>query len=108
MTSRPRASAIPARDELLALLRAERHHLECSGVRRAALFGSAARGDATMSSDVDVLVVLDPNAHVGLVQFAKLREHLRKLFGRDVDLLSHRALRPERDGATLDEAVWAF
>jgi predicted nucleotidyltransferase len=103
-----RAGASPSQLELLTLLRAERGMLERSGVRRAALFGSTARGDATASSDVDVLVVLDPDAHVGLVRFVALQEHLQKLFGRDVDLVSRGALRLDRDAAILDEAVWAF
>ncbi|HEY6237016.1 MAG TPA: nucleotidyltransferase domain-containing protein [Candidatus Elarobacter sp.] len=82
--------------------------MEQSGIRRAALFGSTARGDANPDSDVDVLVVLDPDAHVGLVRFVALRDHLRQLFGRDVDLVSRGALRADRDHAILDEAVWAF
>ena len=108
MTRVGRMDSPPDRRGLLALLRAERRMLERSGVRRAALVGSTARGDATAASDVDVLVVLDPEAHVGLVGFAALQERLRELFGRDVDLMSHRALRPDRDRAILDEAIWAF
>ena len=103
-----RGGPVPDRNELLTLLRADRRTLEQSGIRRAALFGSTARGDANPDSDVDVLVVLDPDAHVGLVRFAALQDHLRQLFGRDVDLVSRGALRTDRDGAILDEAVWAF
>jgi uncharacterized protein len=99
---------VPDQNAMLALLRAERRVLERSGVRRAALFGSTARGNATAASDVDILVVLDPAAHVGLIRFAALQEHLRQLLGRDVDLVSRGALRPDRDGAILDEAIWAF
>ena len=102
------ADGAPDRLELLRLLRADRGVLERSGIRCAALFGSTARGDAKANSDVDVLVVLDPDAHVGLVRFVALQEHLRQLFGREVDLVSRGALLPDRDGAILDEAVWAF
>jgi predicted nucleotidyltransferase len=93
---------------LLAMLRADRSVLERSGVRRAALFGSTARGEANAASDVDVLVVLDSNAHIGLLRFAALQDHLRELFGRKVDLVSRGALNPDRDQAILDEAIWAF
>lgn len=99
---------VPDRDRLLMLLRADRTALERSGIRRAALFGSSARGDANADSDVDVLVVLDPEAHVGLVRFVTLQEHLRRLFGREVDLVSRGSLLPDRDRAILNEAVWAF
>ena len=100
--------AAPERRSLLALLRAERATLERSGVRRAALFGSVARGDANAESDVDILVVLDPDAHVGLIRFAMLQEHLQRVLGRHVDVLSHGALKTDRDAAILADAVWAF
>lgn len=102
------ATDAPERHTLLALLRAERPLLERSGVRSAALFGSTARGDARADSDIDILVVLDPDAHVGLLRFIELKERLENLFGRDVDLVSRGALRPDRDAGILAEAVWAF
>jgi predicted nucleotidyltransferase len=99
---------VPDRNELLTLLRADRRVLQQSGIRRAALFGSTARGDANADSDVDVLVVLDPDARIGLVRFIDLQEHLRGLFGREVDLISRGALRLDSDVEILTEAVWAF
>jgi len=106
-----RRTAMPevvTKDAMLALLRAERPALERFGVRRAALFGSVARGDAHARSDVDVLVVLDPEAHVGLIRFIDLQQRLRTLFGREVDLVSRGGLRTDRDAAILEQAVWAF
>jgi hypothetical protein len=108
-SSRPPAQpAKPNRSEYLALLRGERSTLEQCGVRSAALFGSVARDDAHEASDVDVLVVLDPDAHVGLVQFAGIQLRLRALFGREVDLVSRGGLRADRDASILEQAVWAF
>lgn len=99
---------VPDRRVLLALLRAERPALERYGVRSAALFGSTARGEAQAGSDVDVLVVFAPEAHIGLVRFVDLQERLQTLFGREVDLVSRGALKPDRDAAILEQAVWAF
>lgn len=82
--------------------------LEGCGVRKAAIFGSIARGDAHDASDVDVLVVLDPDAHVGLLQFVDIQLRLRTLFGRKVDLVSRGGLRSDRDASILEQAVWAF
>lgn len=60
-------------------------------VRELAVFGSALRDDFGPASDVDVLVVLDPDAHHGYFDLIRMREELAGLFGRDVDLV-------ERDG----------
>lgn len=63
------------------------------GVVRLALFGSTARDSATDDSDIDVLVSFagpaTPEAFFG-VQF-----YLEDLFGRPVDLVTERALRPQ-------------
>lgn len=63
------------------------------GVTRLALFGSTARGLATINSDVDVLVsfdgVADSKRYFG-VQF-----YLEDLLGCSVDLVTDKALRPE-------------
>lgn len=100
--------SVPHRTDVLALLRAQRPALERWGLRRAAIFGSVARGDAHGGSDVDLLVELDPDAHIGLVRFLDLRQRLRELLGRDVDLVSRGAIRPDRDAEILEQAVWAF
>jgi len=89
-------------------LRENRRSLEEVGVRHAAIFGSVARGDATARSDVDVLVDFDRRDAIDLFGFAALRERLVELFGRDVDLVSRRALDAVRDRHMLDEAVSAF
>jgi len=59
-------------------------------VKRAALFGSAARGETTESSDVDMLVEFLPNTR-GL-DFFGLRLDLEEALGCSVDLLTWNAL----------------
>ena len=59
-------------------------------IKRAALFGSAARGDMTEQSDIDVLVEFLPDAR-GL-DFFGLRVDLEEAFGCSVDLVTWNAL----------------
>lgn len=60
-------------------------------IRRLALFGSWARGEAREDSDVDVMVDVDPS--IGL-RFVDLGEELERALGRPVDLVSRRAIKP--------------
>ena len=57
------------------------------GVKRIGIFGSFARGDQTMKSDVDVLVEL-ADGYSTLRNFVGLADFLEELFRRKVDLLT--------------------
>jgi predicted nucleotidyltransferase len=48
------------RNTIIATLRDREAELKALGVVSLSLFGSAARGDATEESDIDVAVTLDP------------------------------------------------
>ncbi len=63
-------------------------------VRELMLFGSALREDFRSDSDLDFLVEFQPEAKVGLFRFDALREELEHLFGRPVDLVPKRGLKP--------------
>ena len=57
-------------------------------VRCAFLFGSYARGEATVKSDVDILIV---SSTMGM-RFYELAAELEEALGKPVDLISHRQL----------------
>lgn len=57
------------------------------GVTELWVFGSAARGEATADSDVDLLYVRGPNAAPGLA-FFDFHDELAALLGAHVDLVS--------------------
>ena len=59
-------------------------------IKRAALFGSAAREDMSETSDIDMLVEFLPNTR-GL-EFFGLRVDLEEALGRSVDLITWNAL----------------
>ena len=63
------------------------------GVKRLALFGSAARDELGASSDVDVLVEFDGPATFNA--YMDLKFYLEDLLGRPVDLVTNKALREE-------------
>jgi hypothetical protein len=65
-------------------------------VKRAALFGSVARGDMNKNSDVDILVEFLPDTR-GLVFFG-LRLDLEEALGRKVDLITFNALKKSKAG----------
>ena len=64
--------------------------LEQYPIKRAALFGSAARGDMHSHSDIDMLVEFLPGTP-GL-EFFGLRVDLEEAFDRNVDLITFNAL----------------
>ena len=63
------------------------------GIRRLALFGSAARGQLDPKSDIDLLVEFVPGRRVGL-RFITVQEELSALVGRRVDLNTPAFLSP--------------
>lgn len=71
--------------EILSAMRAHKAEINRFGVRSMGLFGSVARGDATQDSDVDILVDLEKPLGWEIVD---LREFLRDLLGRKVDLVT--------------------
>lgn len=64
------------------------------GIKRASIFGSFARGDARGDSDVDFLFTADSGT-LSLFDLAGMRRDLMEALGRDVDLVSERALAPQ-------------
>jgi predicted nucleotidyltransferase len=79
--------------EMLRTLRAAGAEIrERFGVERLGLFGSAARGELRDDSDVDVLVAFRGRAT--LDNYVGLKSHLEALFGRRIDLVTEKGLKP--------------
>jgi predicted nucleotidyltransferase len=82
------------REEILSLLVQNKSELKNKfKVHRLAIFGSYARGDQRPDSDVDILVDIDPS--VGL-EFVTLAEQIEQLLGLPVELVSLRAIKPNK------------
>ena len=61
-------------------------------VKRAAVFGSVARGDFTVRSDIDLLVEFE--GRKSLFDLSSLKLALEDLLGRKVDVLTYDSLHP--------------
>ena len=92
------------RDQVIHILSKQRGELASKyGVKSLTLFGSVARDDATVTSDVDLLVEFDrPVGYFGL--FA-LQDHLESLLGCKVDLGTPRSLKPRFREHVMQEAI---
>ncbi len=62
-------------------------------VKELALFGSILREDFGPHSDIDILVTFQPEATWSLWDLVDMRDRLRDLFGREIDLIEKEALR---------------
>ena len=84
------------REEILRIARAH-------GARNVRVFGSAARGDADETSDVDFLVEFEPGT--SLLQHGAMIAELEELLGRKVDVAPEKTLRERVRARVLREAV---
>ena len=74
-------------------------------MRKAALFGSVARGEATKDSDIDLLVQLDKT--LSLFGFIDLKLQLEDALGKKVDLVQYDGIKKSlRDYILKDEKVF--
>lgn len=91
------------RDEALRKLRLLKPHFPDMNIRRLALFGSTARGDASADSDIDLLIEFDKRP-VGFIKFIETQEKLSTYLKCPVDLVAFDAIRKPHHMHILDEA----
>lgn len=102
----------PGPTDLLVCLRANRGELEDMGVRRLALFGSRARGEAGSASDVEIAVVFDASVRRDTLAYFGIRQRvedwLSAILGLRVDL-SDEAMQREKVREQFEhDRVYAF
>ena len=81
--------------------------LKTYGIKDIRLFGSVARGETGVGSDVDLLVEFESSAHIGMFEFSRLRFELSHLLGCEVDLVTPDALHKAIKQDILKEAIRA-
>lgn len=74
------------REEILDLLREHKQVLAAKyGVSRLGIFGSVARGETNVLSDVDIVVTMPPD----LFHMVHMKEELEQLLAASVDLIRY-------------------
>ena len=67
---------------------------EKHGINKAILFGSVAKGTSTKNSDIDILYSYQEGTEYGMFHTVNLIDYLENLFGRKVDLMPIKYLKP--------------
>jgi predicted nucleotidyltransferase len=99
--------------EALRILKDHEPELRRRGVTHAAVFGSVTRGEAVATSDVDILIDLDPERPIGMFDYAAIKLYIAGLFGIEsldgpVDIVSRAHLKERLRGNVPRDAVNAF
>lgn len=95
--------AVGRRDEVLNFLRQHREMLRSLGAKSLALFGSVARDEARVESDVDILVELEPP--ITFDRYMNLKFYLEDHLNTPVDLVTWQSLKPQIRHQVEQEAI---
>jgi len=79
--------------------------LKRHGVKRAAVFGSFARGEENQKSDIDVLIEFEKGNNKGLLDLVGLKLDLEEALSRKVDVVEYPAIKPLLRDRILKEQV---
>lgn len=100
------------RTAILSRLQSHQDRLRALGVKRLSLFGSVARGEAGLDSDIDLAAQFEDRfSRGGLDYFAKLealREDLSSVLGRPVDVIEEPVRAARLQAAIERDRVVAF
>jgi predicted nucleotidyltransferase len=93
---------------VLDTLRLHEMELRAAGIEHLRLFGSVARGDQTLSSDVDLLADFDRSSRRTLITMIHLENRLTDLLGTRVELTPADGMKEAVRARALREAILAF
>lgn len=93
------------RDEILEYIRQHKEELLQFGVEKIGLFGSYARGDNTVNSDIDILVKFG-NTNSKFYSYFNLKNYLQDSLHREIDLCREEDIRKEFKEEILRSVVY--
>ncbi|HHU35996.1 MAG TPA: DNA polymerase beta [Treponema sp.] len=88
------------------LLIEENHHLQQLGICKTGIFGSVARGDDTMESDVDILIELNSDHNLTLISLVELEQAFSERLNKKVELVIGSNLKPQMKEKVLKEVIY--
>jgi uncharacterized protein len=94
--------------DIIARLKDNEAALRRQGVAHAALFGSRARGDNRPDSDIDIMVEIEPDAHVGVWGYVGIVHTIEDMFPLRVDVSNREAQKPHVRPSAERDAIYAF
>ena len=96
------------RDGVVQILRAHEQELRAAGIVHLRLFGSVARGEASLHSDIDLMVDLDGSKKFSLLDMSSLENRLSDILEVKVDLALSKSMKEPIRRSAEREAVLAF
>jgi uncharacterized protein len=78
------------------------------GVEHAGIFGSVALGTNSANSDLDVMLDLNPAAHLTVFDYAGIKTYIAGLFDVPVDVVVRANLEPYVGVTAVGDGVYAF
>jgi uncharacterized protein len=96
------------RDEIIAKLKELAPALRTEGVKRLAIFGSRARGDAREDSDLDVLIDVDPSATFSLLDLVSVQHIIKDATGLETQAEMRRSIEPRFAKRIADDVIEVF
>ncbi len=96
------------KQQVIDILKSYEAELRHRGILHAALFGSVARGDNRPDSDIDIMIEIDPAAHITVFDYVGLKEYIASLFAITVDVVDRHALKPYIRPPVESDSIYAF
>ena len=107
-SSKLRHNRVMDKDGVVQTLRAHELELKAAGIVHLRVFGSVARGEASPSSDVDLMADLDGSKKFSLLDMSSLENRLSDILQVKVDLALSKSMREPIRRSAEREAVLAF